>query len=369
MKSILLIFVISLLLATTVFADTVTIDFETYSEYDSVSTIATPYGNVEFYQTDTNPLVGLTVGNTTPLSPSNNSPVIAEEDNRLPDFMNLVAYTVNDIRFGGTDVYRDDYVRDPQNTGAGGKMLTDAVDTSRSKLMWHAYSMFDAIVIDVSGVGGVEGFDLVALDLDHNEKWHFQVFDNNNMLVDDLMLSESILGLAPYQGDGAAFPVHFDGEVSKIAIWGENNLGERERIGYAIDNVQFSIEPAGTGDFRTIGFWKHQFAVATEVKKGKAQIPTEVLEELLTEVSGNITLEEAYSLLWLKKATMEQRATQQCLASMLNHANSAVATYEMVDTDYDGVPDMTFEDAMDDALQGTDFLNNKNICDSINNME
>ena len=130
----------------------------------------------------------------------------------------------------------------------------------------------------------------------------------------------------------------------------------------------------GSGDFRTIGFWKHQFAVATSNNNGKAQISASDLQGLLDELDANwttfsgTTLGEGYDLLWLKKASMEERARQQCFATLLNWANGAVAFGELVDTDYDGFPDTTFSDAMADALTGSDYENNKNICDSINNM-
>ena len=126
-----------------------------------------------------------------------------------------------------------------------------------------------------------------------------------------------------------------------------------------------------TGDIRTIGFWKHQFGVATGNRKGKAQIDAGTLESYLP-LYGIETLNQGYTLLWLKKATMAQRARQQCLASWLNYANNAVGSSTPVDTDYDGYTDSTFGDAMDEAealIAAGDYEDAKDICDSINNME
>lgn len=228
------------------------IDFEGYSEYTSVSTVPTGYGDVSFYMVSSDPLVGLLVGQTGDLTPDGRYPIIAEPDNKLPDYTNLVAFTVNMGNFGGTDPYRDDYVRDDGGTGAGGMLLTDPLDEGQTLLLQHAYSQFLAIVIDVSDICGVQGLNLVAIDFDHNEVWHFQYFDTDNTLI-----YEYVMGPASgITGDGAAFLIEYSNpEISKVAIWGANNLGERERIGYAIDNVAIEIaEPPGVA---TPGYWKN----------------------------------------------------------------------------------------------------------------
>ena len=82
-------------------------------------------------------------------------------------------------------------------------------------------------------------------------------------------------------------------------------------------------------------------------------------------------------MLWLKKATMRERATQQLLASWLNFANGAVTLDMMVDTDRDGIADTIFMDAMaevesilgDDDATKEEFEQAKDICDSINNIK
>ncbi len=128
-------------------------------------------------------------------------------------------------------------------------------------------------------------------------------------------------------------------------------------------------------EMRTIGFWKHQFAVATGNNKGHAQIDSTTLKSYLSiDVFGNTieTLDEGYGALWIKKAPMEDRAIQQCFGTLLNFANGAALESTPVDINYDKVLDTTFGDAMDDAenrfLSG-DYEGAKDICDSINNMD
>jgi hypothetical protein len=138
--------------------------------------------------------------------------------------------------------------------------------------------------------------------------------------------------------------------------------------------VNFGDYQVSGGDIRSYGFWKHQFAIATGNQGGHAQIDASELLILLDRLDTpwttfeGMTLESSYELLWQHHAPMEIRARQQCFGSMLNYANGAITLEQMVDTDWDGVPDMTFSDAMDDALYGDDYENNKDICDSINNM-
>ena len=210
------------------------IDFEEYSEFDTVSTVSTDLGDVDFYMVSSLPLAGLSLGDDANLTPIPGSyPVIAEGDTKPPD-ENIVAFTVNDTQFGGTDPLRDDYLRDDRGTGAAGKLLTDPQDLSQIPLLRHAFSQYQAIVVDLSAVEGVLNLSLAAIDLDFTEVWTFQYFNAMNQL-----LHQVVLGPAGDQsGDGAAFPVTYTGpSIAKLAIWGGNNLGVAERIGYAVDNI------------------------------------------------------------------------------------------------------------------------------------
>ncbi len=206
------------------------IDFEQYAEKDEVSIIATENGDVSFYMVSSDPLVGLTVGESADLTPVPGAfPAVAAPDTS-PPYDNIVAFTVNDP----PNTYRDDYIRDAAGTGAGGMTITDPQDLTQTDLLKHAYSQYLAIVVDVSDISNIQGLDLVSIDLDHTEMWYFQYFNE-----DDELLQEITLGPGTgTSGDGAAFAVEYsDPELSKVAIWGGMNLGERERIGYAIDNV------------------------------------------------------------------------------------------------------------------------------------
>ena len=141
----------------------------------------------------------------------------------------------------------------------------------------------------------------------------------------------------------------------------------------------------GTGDFGTIGYWKHVFYV-WKVGKGTFKDYVEsILEGYIARINAEstvfsenftLTMESAHDLLWTRDNDMRTRALKQCLASWLNWADNAVTPSQMVDIDYDGHPDMTFGDAMtivENILRNPDSSREelehaKNICDSINNM-
>jgi len=117
--------------------------------------------------------------------------------------------------------------------------------------------------------------------------------------------------------------------------------------GVFIDCVE--CPPQGSGDFRTIGFWKHQFAVACGKNRGKAQLSrntnelNEILQAYLEDIMAHSTvfpelvrcgedpLTSAYKILWPDEpAEMCTRARQQLLALWLNYANGAVAPSDTV---------------------------------------
>jgi len=136
--------------------------------------------------------------------------------------------------------------------------------------------------------------------------------------------------------------------------------------------------PHGTGDLRTIGFWKHQFSVAAGINKGKAQVNPVTLEQYLAEIRDNTTLTEfkgldinsAYSILWpAEPADMCTRARQQLLALWLNYASGAVLWTELVYNVVTGTY-MQFNlliVELEDAIVNGDCENAKTIADWLNN--
>ena len=182
---------------------------------------------------NSDPLVGLSIGDTADLTPTDFLPVIAEPDTK-PPLDNIVAFTVNMTRFGGSDTIRDDYIRDDGGTGASGKTLTDPQDLSQTPLLQHAYSQFLAILIDVSSIDQLHSLNMAGIDLDHSEVWNFQYFNTSDQLIHQIIIGPG----TSTAGDGAAFPVSYtNSEISKAAVWGAMNLNQRERIGFAIDNI------------------------------------------------------------------------------------------------------------------------------------
>jgi len=134
-----------------------------------------------------------------------------------------------------------------------------------------------------------------------------------------------------------------------------------------------TFDASPMGDPRTIGFWKHQAKVATG-GKGRAHVPADMLESWLPIEVFDLTvdsLEGLYDALWIKKAPMQVRAQQQCLATMLNVAYGQLAWYTEVDVDEDGFIDGWFYELFLDAYDAYaagDFEGAKTICDDINNL-
>jgi len=143
----------------------------------------------------------------------------------------------------------------------------------------------------------------------------------------------------------------------------------------------------GTGEFGTIGYWKHVFYVWKEgAHAGKfKKYVEELLEDYLQRINATsmvfsenytLTLNSAYELLWSRDQSMRTRALKQSLACWLNWADGAVTPSQMVDTNYDKVPDTPFGEAMhtveeilrDPNSSRSALEHAKDICDSINNM-
>jgi hypothetical protein len=133
--------------------------------------------------------------------------------------------------------------------------------------------------------------------------------------------------------------------------------------------------PDGWG-IRTIGFWKHQFNVATGNKKGNQHVPTESLEQYLAEMSANTMVPElmnldlngALTILKTKNnADMYDKAVTQLLATWMNYLSGN----GMWDSDGDGVADSSVLDAINDAEAGLtdgDFSNDEDIKDMLDEL-
>jgi hypothetical protein len=204
------------------------IDFETYNEYDTISTVSTPAGPVSFYMTDYTGFESLTIGDYVPLSSTGDLPTVASPNTITPEYGNIVGFTV------GSNPYVDDYVaNDPFGTGAGGNTLTDTPDYTQTLLQQHAVSMFQAILVDFSNVEDFLGVSFAGVDLDHGETWNIFYFDSSNIIID----IQSII--APPGGlDGYALPIsNSNPSITKFVIWGTMNIGVAGRVGFAIDNL------------------------------------------------------------------------------------------------------------------------------------
>lgn len=227
---------LSLLILISAFAaaGSIVIDFEELPEYYNLSALMTPYGDVGFYMTDFQPLKTLDIGDTASLDFSGRYPIVAENNTKIAAFI------------VGKESLDDVVVSDPQGTGAGGKTLTDPLtekdyynnDVDPSKR--HAYSNYEAIVVDVSNLkGNVLSINFAMIDLDHKEDWYILYFDKDYKLIYKIKANESIWGY----GNGAAYPVNYNYPgASAVAIWAESTDKNPEYVGYSIDNIEIEIE-------------------------------------------------------------------------------------------------------------------------------
>lgn len=221
--------------AEVVFLDETCIDFEAYSEFDTVDTVSTPNGDVNFYMTSYTPLATLEVGDYAALTPSGDLPVVASpgtNDNPPATYSEIVAFTTGGPLYTGAD----DIVLDDNGTGAGGNTLTDPQDTSQDELMWHAYSQFLGIVIDVTGLDWVEDLGFATIDFDHGELWHYLYFNADGMLIHKYTKGPA----TDNSGDGVAYWQNYMDEeysIAKVVVFGEMNTNVAGIVGYAIDNI------------------------------------------------------------------------------------------------------------------------------------
>ncbi|MBW2982587.1 hypothetical protein KY343_06915 [Candidatus Woesearchaeota archaeon] len=241
-------------------ADTVLIDFESFNEYDNVTTVPTSQGNVGFYMTNAAAVQGANIGDYLTLTPTGEYPVVAESDNMGPgadgdiykptDNTNIVAYTYHD----GTRYY-DEYVTDANGNDLGINMLTDtplpvAEQTGKpyiGKLYEHMYSKGQAIVIDLAGITDITSVSFVCLDLDHNEFWKFVALDSSGKVIDIITIGPGVSG-----GDGKAYNFLFNiPNIAKIALWGWNNQQNSGIVGYAFDNIEIEVEETACEDYTT----------------------------------------------------------------------------------------------------------------------
>ncbi|MBZ0271429.1 hypothetical protein K8I61_05295 [bacterium] len=253
----------------------------------------------------------------------------------------------------------------------------------------------NAIVDDAAGKCALSCFADVAFELTSSENGNLfnvkaSVYQNQAAVAGQFVELSTSCGFftGASSGDTNAageFSATVDVTGCSSAIVSASTEGQSIFILEPLDNTQqlltltfgdpcdFSAETKFTrkvetcGDPHTIGFWKHQVSVATG-GKGKAQVPASVLASYVPFSVFDVTvddLDELYDILWLKKASMKQRAIQQCSALSLNVAHGEISDNCAVN----GFDD--FADAFaaaEAAYFAGDYETAKTICDDINNM-
>ncbi len=162
----------------------------------------------------------------------------------------------------------------------------------------------------------------------------------------------------------------------------------------ASDTYELTV---GYGNPHTIGFWKHQVKSSSGCGchhvchhgwghgwgqhhgcnnscDNGTQVPRSLIQSWLPITVFNYryrTIKDLENALWIGHANMYQRARQQCLATKLNVAYGELTLSSWVDTNTDGVGDMTVKTALETAeryyFSGNPWAA-KDICDNINNL-
>jgi len=133
------------------------------------------------------------------------------------------------------------------------------------------------------------------------------------------------------------------------------------------------------GEFYSIGYWKHQFNEKKKQHIDETTLTTyiEIIQMMSAVFNEQVPLsgvEDARAVLNLKKATMQEKATQHLLASWLNFTHGAASFHDLVDTDQDMIPDtlcaanLTQIETilLDPDATKADYEVAKNIAESIN---
>ena len=177
--------------------------------------------------------------------------------------------------------------------------------------------------------------------------------------------------------NGAALPITIKAEAVSRTVSILDALDEIQtllRFSVA-DQVTTAVvddfEAFPLGDPRSVGFWKHQVECAV-TGKGHSHVDAEMLASALPlEAFGCRveTLEELHGALWLKKASMAERAQQHGLALHLNVALGEIGYHTPLDTNGDGEQDTWVYELLqqaETAFSSDDPEQAKNICEWLN---
>jgi hypothetical protein len=121
--------------------------------------------------------------------------------------------------------------------------------------------------------------------------------------------------------------------------------------------------PVELGDPRTIGFWKHQVAEKGHIHVDRTEIEGWLPVDLFADFSVD-DFDAANDALWLKKATMQQRAQQQCLATYFNVMYGEVGWH----SDLGGMYFWELWADVQAAYDAGDYEAAKDYCDDFNNL-
>lgn len=178
----------------------------------------------------------------------------------------------------------------------------------------------------------------------------------------------AVVVLDPEGSDAAQVDVELDGR----SLYRLDPTGSvQELIAFTFEECTWSGSGSWSatafGDPRTIGFWGHNVGVANGTAKGAPQVSAATLGTYLPlEVFGTsiTTIAQLDAVLNLKKASMAQRARQQCTATLLNVAHGELGWFTDV-----GGSDLWEQWAQAEVYWAAgQYEQAKTICDTINNL-
>ena len=179
--------------------------------------------------------------------------------------------------------------------------------------------------------------------------------------------------IGPQGRSSAACPFEEAGIFSVSALVADDDGGSTET------SLTVVVTGNSVGEFYSIGYWKHQFNEKKKQHIDETTLTTyiEIIQMMSAVFNEQVPLsgvEDARAVLNLKKATMQEKATQHLLASWLNFTHGAASFHDLVDTDQDMIPDtlcaanLTQIETilLDPDATKADYEVAKNIAESIN---
>jgi hypothetical protein len=167
--------------------------------------------------------------------------------------------------------------------------------------------------------------------------------------------------------EGGAPGITLDFYMGGSTFYVLENASAQQLLAFTYETCEWETSgtyvPVELGDPRTIGFWKHQTAEKGRVHVDRSEIEGWLPVQLFADFSVD-DFEAADDALWVSKATMQERAQQQCLATWFNLMWGEVGWH----SDLGGVYFWQLWADVQAAYDAGDYELAKDTCDDFNNL-